>query len=122
MDIGITAAHIAQVVAALLLVVVVIIGSALFMRRIGGLQSRLGSELRIITGLSLGARERLLLVQVGDKQLLIGVTPGCMRTLYVLEQPILTHSSTQQSPQDAEHNTDDTPFARKLRSLLQRST
>jgi flagellar biogenesis protein FliO len=45
------------------------------------------ANLELLGQLSLGARERALLVRVGDRQLLIGVAPGHVCTLHVLEPP-----------------------------------
>jgi len=114
-DVGLNAGHVAQMVIALLMVVTAIIAASLFMRRIHGVQSRLGSEFRVISGISLGARERLVLVQVGDKQLLIGVAPGHIQTLYVLDEPLATGGRDGQ----ADALSANTPFARTLRSLVQ---
>jgi len=43
------------------------------------------NQMHIIGGLSLGAKERLVLVQLGSKQLVLGVCPGRVETLHVLE-------------------------------------
>ena len=37
----------------------------------------------------MGTRERVVLLQVGDKQLLVGVAPGSIKTLHVLETPLV---------------------------------
>ena len=46
------------------------------------------AQIRVLGGLTMGSREKVVLLQVGDTQLLVGVTPGQMRTLHVLETPI----------------------------------
>ena len=51
--------------------------------RAGGRQS-----LQVLAQLALGARERIVVVQVGDEQLLVGVSPGGLRTLLVLSAPL----------------------------------
>ncbi len=45
-----------------------------------------GGLIEVISGLSLGARERVVLIRVGGDQVLVGVTPSGMRTLHVLNQ------------------------------------
>lgn len=40
--------------------------------------------IRVIGGLPLGSRERLLLIEVDDARLLIGITPSQIQTLHVL--------------------------------------
>ena len=62
------------------------------MRRAGGLHGQAGGTLRILGGLSLGTREKLVLVKVGETQLLLGVAPGQVRKLHVLDTPIAQES------------------------------
>jgi flagellar biosynthetic protein FliO len=77
-----------QVAGGLLLVVIFIFALAWLLRRAGMVSGVAGSVLRVLGVLSVGQREKLVLVQVGDKQLLVGVTPGSVTTLHVLETPI----------------------------------
>ena len=73
-----------------LIVVLIAIGvPAWLLRRLGRLPQGAGA-LRVIAGLSLGARERAVLIQVGDKQILLGVAPGGVQPLHVLERPVDT--------------------------------
>ncbi len=44
--------------------------------------------LRSVEALSVGARERVVLIQVGERQMIIGVAPGNVRLLSVLDDPI----------------------------------
>jgi len=69
-------------------VVALIIGLAWVMRRLGGVPGSAAGSLRVLAGLSMGTRERVVLIQVGETQLLIGVAPGRVQTLHVLEQPL----------------------------------
>lgn len=120
MEIGLNAGHLMQMATALLLVIFTIVVAAWLMRRMnGGTHSRLGSEFRVVSGLSLGHKERIVLVQVGDKQLLIGVAPGRVQTLYVLDEPILTDDKARASA-EAAATPANSPFAHTMRSLLQR--
>jgi flagellar protein FliO/FliZ len=45
-----------------------------------------GGLIEVVSGLSLGARERVVLIRVGGDQVLVGVSPSGMRTLHVLNQ------------------------------------
>ena len=54
-------------------------------RKIGGLSISGAEKMRVVGGLSLGLREKVILLQVGKKQLILGVTPGRIETLHVLE-------------------------------------
>jgi flagellar protein FliO/FliZ len=42
-------------------------------------------KMRVLGGVALGMREKVVLLQVGAKQLVLGVTPGRIETLHVLE-------------------------------------
>ena len=92
-----SAGNVVQLLFGMMGVLVLIIGLAWVFKRVGGLQASMGKELRIVGGLSMGARERVVLVQVGDKQLLLGVAPGRIQTLYELEKPLLQQQLTQDS-------------------------
>ena len=54
-------------------------------RKLGGLSVSGAEKMRVVGGLSLGMREKVILLQVGNKQLILGVTPGRIETLHVLE-------------------------------------
>jgi flagellar protein FliO/FliZ len=77
-------AAVLQIVTALALVTALIVGAAWVMRRFGRLPTGGNSRLRMIGGIHLGQRERIIVLQAGDEQLVIGVTPGCIRTLHVM--------------------------------------
>jgi flagellar protein FliO/FliZ len=76
------------ILCSLLLVVALILGLTWLLRRFQGLTGGGGAELKTITALAVGQRERVVLVQVGQTQLLLGVAPGRVQTLHVLEQPL----------------------------------
>ncbi len=44
----------------------------------------------IVASRALGAKERLLLVEVADKQLLVGMTASQVQTLHVFDTPVVT--------------------------------
>lgn len=54
-------------------------------RKLSGLTVSSAEKMRVVSGLSLGMREKIVLLQVGKKQLVLGVTPGRIETLHVLE-------------------------------------
>jgi flagellar protein FliO/FliZ len=81
------AANLFQLLFGLIVVLIAIGVTALLLRRLGRLPQGPGA-LRVIAGLSLGARERAVLIQVGDKQILLGVAPGRVQALHVLERPV----------------------------------
>lgn len=77
-----------QVTLGLGAVVALILLLAWLVRRFGPMQRGGSATVRLIGGVSLGQRERAVLVQVGTKQLLLGVAPGNVRTLHVFDEPV----------------------------------
>ncbi len=55
------------------------------MRKLSGTSVNGAEKMHVIGGLSLGMREKIILLQVGKKQLILGVTPGRIDALHVLE-------------------------------------
>lgn len=74
-----------QMITGLAAVVALIFAGAWALKRFGRVQGAAHGQLRLIGGISLGQRERIVIVQAGSDRLLIGVAPGCIRTLHVLE-------------------------------------
>ncbi|HEC16930.1 MAG TPA: flagellar biosynthetic protein FliO [Sedimenticola sp.] len=70
----------------LVLVLALIVGLAWVLRRFGGLPSIGKGVVSILGGVSLGPRERAVLLQVGRTRLLVGVAPGQVRALHVLSE------------------------------------
>lgn len=81
-------ADVAQLAVGLALVVTLIAVLAWVLRRLGGVPAAGRGPLQVLGGLSVGARERVVLLRVGDRQLLLGVAPGRVQTLQVLEPPL----------------------------------
>lgn len=82
------------------------------LRKSGGLSFAGKSQLSVICGLSVGVREKLVLVKVGEKQLLLGVTPGRIDKLLELEGDARLF-------QNLENPMDSGVFAQKLQQVLQ---
>jgi len=77
---------------ALVLVVGLILLLSWLAKRVPGLGGGgvANPALRIVGSLALGPRDRLVVVEVGETQLLLGVGAGGTRTLHTLEQPLPT--------------------------------
>ena len=78
-----------QLTLGMLLVLGLIVGLAWVLKRSGRLPMAAGNGLRILGGLSMGSRERVVLIQAGETQLLLGVAPGRVQTLHVLDKPMV---------------------------------
>ncbi|BBB25179.1 flagellar biosynthetic protein FliO [Amphritea japonica] len=77
-----------QMLAGLLLVIGLIFLLAWLLKRFTGISGQHRS-LQVVASLSLSAREKLVLVQAGDKQLLLGVAPGRVNLLQSYDQPLI---------------------------------
>ena len=69
----------------LLLILVLIIGLGWLVRRYGRLPIAGKGMVTILGGVSLGPRERAVVLQVGEARLLVGVAPGRVQTLHIIE-------------------------------------
>lgn len=69
----------------LLFILALIIGLGWLVRRYGRLPVAGKGMVTILGGVSLGPRERAVVLQVGDARLLVGVAPGRVQTLHVIE-------------------------------------
>lgn len=84
----------------LLLIVGLILALGWLARRMpgfgGGAASKTG--LRLVASLAVGARERVVVVEVGGTQLLLGVGAGGVRTLHTLDEPLPESATGAPSP------------------------
>jgi flagellar protein FliO/FliZ len=88
------AGNLAQVTLSLLLVLAAVFAAAWVVRRLRGFGKLNSGALQIVTEIAVGTKERVVLVQVGKQQLLIGVAPGRVSTLHVLPEPVSTPTDT----------------------------
>lgn len=112
---GVEGAAVLRVVLGLALVIFFIFALAWFLRRYSGAQQTLSGEMRVLGSLSVGQRERVVLVQIGEQQLLLGVAPGRVQTLHVLERPLSGAGGAEAAPRDVQSDS----FAERLRRLMQ---
>ena len=85
-------------------------------RKLTGLTVSGAEKIRVVGGLSLGLREKVMVLQVGKKQLVLGVTPGRIETLHVLEgDDCLIKEATVPT-------TAETGFAQKLLEAIKART
>ena len=85
-----SAGSLLQVVFGLLVVLGLLAGALWFLKRMGGGRFAPGSVVKIVGGVSVGNRERVMVVEVADQWIVIGVAPGQVSTLATLprqEQP-----------------------------------
>lgn len=77
-----------QVTFSLALVLGAVFAAAWVVRRLRGV-GRLGANaIQVVADAPLGTKERAVLIQIGEQQLLLGVAPGQVNLLHVLPQPL----------------------------------
>jgi len=100
---------------ALILVLMLFFLCVWLLRKTTGMNSATAHQLHVIGGLSLGAKERIVLLQVGSKQILLGVTPARIDTLHILEGEDCLLIQDNKLNQQEKGNT----FAAKLMQVMQ---
>lgn len=103
-----SAAHLMNVMLGLGAIIALILGLSWFAKRFGQGNFSGGNVMKVIATLPLGTRERLLLVDVGGKHILLGVTPTAINALHSFDEPVIVPE--RQEPSE---------FARKLMSVIQ---
>lgn len=78
-----------SMILSLLMVLALIFISALVLKRFNFTQQNTG-QLKVVASLSLGVKERLIVAQVGEQQLVLGVTPQQITLIKSLEEPIVS--------------------------------
>lgn len=98
---------------ALAFIVAILVGAAWLARKVSGGKKFGQGDMKIIGGVALGPRERIVLIEVGDKWLVIGIVPGQIRTLHRMEKG-------EARPADAPPWSAEKPFAHWLKSVTER--
>jgi len=111
-------ASLGQVTLALGLVLALIFVAAWLMRRLRGFGKTGTGALDIIAELPLSQKERAVLIRVGTQQVLIGVAPGRVSTLHVLDEPVNVTTPTSGPTGPGNSNSMDRPT---FKSLLMKS-
>lgn len=101
-----------QVVLGLGIVLALLLGGALVMKRIGRLPGLTDQAIKTVAAASVGTRERVVLLEVADSWILIGVAPGQVRALATLPKG--------QLPAAADASTTPAPFAQLLQRFADR--
>lgn len=81
-------AQLAQLILGLIVVIVGVLVLAKLLARVHGGRGSANGQLRVVAAVAVGQKERIVLMQVGPRQLLLGVTPGQISRLHELEAPL----------------------------------
>lgn len=110
---GISGSTYFQAALALVLIVGLLAGTAWLARKVSGGKGFGHGGMKIVGGVALGPRERIVLVEIGDHWLVVGIVPGQIRTLHRLEKG---NSFVGETPSISA----DTPFSDWLRGIVER--
>ena len=102
-----------QVVLSLLLVLAAVVMVAWVLKRINLPQQGAGNALKVISGVAVGQRERIVLVEVNDTWLVVGVAPGQVTALHTMPKNVLP-------PQNAATPELDNKFKNWLKVVMEK--
>ncbi|NWG39364.1 MAG: flagellar biosynthetic protein FliO [Hydrogenophilaceae bacterium] len=105
-----TAGSLFSVLFGLIAVIAMIVGLAWMARRIGVTRHQENALIQVVGSTSLGARERVAIVQVQDSWIVVGISPAGLSSLATLPRGHVEQSSGFASPAG---------FAGKLKVMLE---
>ncbi|NSL56750.1 flagellar biosynthetic protein FliO [Uliginosibacterium aquaticum] len=91
----------------------VLLGALIMLKRLQGRRPGQGSLMHIRSAISVGTREKVVLLEVGKQVLVLGVTPGRINALHSLDASDLPPATTPGPLPGSE-------FAGRLRQMLER--
>ncbi len=112
---GVSAGGIVQVVLGLALVLALVGAAAWLLKRISGMPGTGSGLIRVIGGAAVGQRERVVLVEVADTWLVLGVAPGQVRALHTMPK-----TEVASAPDTPTAPPGDMSFAGWLRRVTQK--
>lgn len=114
---------VAYVTVALAIVLALVYGAAWALRRLRSLQRGAQSALAVVEAISVGTKERAVLIRVNDRHVLLGVAAGQVNLLLDLGQVVLanTASNPVMDVSQSATNSGATATAPSFKALLKRS-
>jgi len=95
----------------LIFVLGLVAAAAWVLKRFGAGRTMGGTNVKIVGGTAVGTRERIMVVEVADQWIVVGVTPSQINTLVTMPRQELPHVAEATSPQLP-------PFAAWLKQTL----
>lgn len=85
-----------QAFLSMIFILAILIFAAWLLRRLSGGKGLGNKGLQVVGGVALGPRERIVLIEVGDECLVVGIVPGQIRTLHRLPKSQIQLEETEQ--------------------------
>jgi len=82
-----------QIFGSLILVVGIILGGGFMLRRFSQVKISTPGPMKIVSTLNIGLKEKLLLVQVGETQILMAASAAGLQAVHVFDQPAVSAES-----------------------------
>lgn len=95
---AVSSGSVMQIIFSLILVLGAVAAAAWVMKRINLPQHGTASLLKVISGVAVGPRERVVLVEINDTWLVLGVAPGQVRALHTLPKGSLPAGTSSSAP------------------------
>ena len=87
-----------QVVFSLLAILALIIGAAWLAKRFFTVNTQAGTVIKLLGGINVGGREKVLLLEIGEQWVVVGVAPGHISTLTTMPRQAVTANTGQEQP------------------------
>jgi flagellar protein FliO/FliZ len=107
-----TSAFFGEVMVGLILVLLMIFALAWLVKRMGAGSFLSNQHMKIVASVAMGTRERVALLDVGGKQILLGITPQNINTLHVFDEPVIITEPTGEKP--------PSDFSQKIKYYMQK--
>ncbi|MCC5866878.1 MAG: flagellar biosynthetic protein FliO [Gammaproteobacteria bacterium] len=91
-------AQLMRLIAGLVFVLAMVFVLSRLLPRLGGRALTGGRGFRVVASLPVGQRERVVLLEVGNRQVMLGVAPGRVNTLHVLDEPVQAPADLRSDP------------------------
>ena len=97
---AVSSGSVLQVILSLILVLAAVFVVGWILKRINLPQQGAGNALKVISGVAVGQRERIVLVEVNDTWLVVGVAPGQVNALHTMPKGVLPSASNAATGED----------------------
>jgi flagellar protein FliO/FliZ len=115
---GVGAGSLIQTILALCLVLGLLAGLAWFMKRYGPKAQGGSAHVKLVGALSLGGRERIMVVEVGDQWIVVGASPGRINALATMARQSATDADTAAGATLHPHQPSASSFAEWLKQTI----